>query len=790
MSFRLALRAGSALAVLCLPAAAQNQAEQVVVYGTLPSGAGLAPDKLSTSLQSLSASDITAAHGPTVLDSLGTQVAGISLNDSQGNAMFEDVRFHGFEASPLEGTAQGIAVYQNGIRLNEAFGDTVNWDAIPEAAIARMDNWSANPVYGLNALGGAINVVMKDGFSYQGGQGELQGGSYAHGMASVEYGGNDGDFVYYGTAEGITDAGWRLHSGSNVGRLYGDLGWRFGSSEIHVVASGAQSGLGVVGPTPIQLAAQDSAAVYTWPQTTQNRIGSLAVNGATRFSDDWQLSGNAYVRVLRQRHIDGNDADVESCSTKGSYGGDLCLQDDGFPAPAGGKTVAWRNQFTIANPAGQVFPFNKSVVYGTDDRTFTDTVTQGAALQLTGSAPLLGLANYFTAGGSVDHSSIGYRSNSTLGQILPNLDVAVLPGLAGAGSIVHTLGDLGYAPADLAGTTDYYGLYAVDAIDLLSSLTLTAGARLNVADSATRDRSSLFPELTGSHGYTHLNPLAGLSYKIGGSISLFGGYSQNNRAPTPLELDCANASLPCLLADSLVSDPPLKQVVAESFEAGFRGAEVLWDGALSWSASVYRTDTHNDIVALGSVIQGRGYYANVPDTRRQGLDLSARFKTEGWSAYASYSWLDATYQFTGALSSPNNPMADDNGNVTVTPGDRIPMNPANTFKAGGDVEILPGFSLGGDIGVTGSQYYEGDYANQNQQLSAYWLLNLRASYALSEHWSLFGLVNNVFDRHAASYGTYFDPSNTVPLFVSPLTDVRSVTLIQPISFRLGLTLRL
>ena len=330
----------------------------------------------------------------------------------------------------------------------------------------------------------------------------------------------------------------------------------------------------------------------------------------------------------------------------------------------------------------------------------------------------------------------------------------------------------------------------MDVIDLLSSLTLTAGARLNVADSATRDRSSLFPELTGSHGYTHLNPLAGLSYKIGDSISLFGGYSQANRAPTPLELDCANASLPCLLADSLVSDPPLKQVVAESFEAGLRGAEALWDGAFTWSANVYRTDSHNDIVALGSVIQGRGYYANVPDTRRQGLDLSARFKTEGWSAYASYSWLDATYQFTGALSSPNNPMADDNGNVTVTPGDRIPTNPANIFKAGGDVEILPGFSLGGDIGVTGSQYYEGDYANQNQRLSAYWLLNLRASYALSERWSLFGLVNNVFDRHAASYGTYFDPSNTAPLFVSRPTDVRSVTLIQPISLQLGLTLRL
>ena len=184
-------------------------------------------------------------------------------------------------------------------------------------------------------------------------------------MASAEYGHDDGDFAWYGAAEGITDSGWRLHSASDVGRLYGDAGWRLGNSEIHLTATGAQSGLGAVGTTPIQLAQQDSAAVYTWPQTTQNRVGALSASDATRFGDHWQLSANAYLRAFRQRHLDGNDADVESCSTKGNYGGDLCLQDDGFPAPAGGKTAAWRNQFTIANAGGQVFPFNSSVVYGT-----------------------------------------------------------------------------------------------------------------------------------------------------------------------------------------------------------------------------------------------------------------------------------------------------------------------------------------------------------------------------------------------------------------------------------------
>src|SRR6202008_1690009 len=121
-----------------------------------------------------------------------------SLSDAQGNSMFQDLRLHGFEASPLQGVAQGVAVYQNGIRLNEAFGDTVNWNAIPQAAIARMDVWSSNPVFGLNALGGAVNLVMKNGFAWQGTEASLQGGSYGHGVAGAQWGMEDGAFSFYG----------------------------------------------------------------------------------------------------------------------------------------------------------------------------------------------------------------------------------------------------------------------------------------------------------------------------------------------------------------------------------------------------------------------------------------------------------------------------------------------------------------------------------------------------------------------------------------------------------------
>ena len=781
---RSVLLATVAASALALPAMAQNvPVEQVVVFGTLSSSnMGLGADKVPGTLQSLSADTVTAGHGATVLDSLGSRAAGVSLSDTQGNDMFQDLRFHGFEASPLQGTPQGVAVYQNGVRLNEAFGDTVNWDAIPQTAIARMDIWSNNPVFGLNALGGAVNMVMKNGFTFQGNDVSLQGGSYAHGQGAAEYGVQDGNFAFYGAVEGTTDGGWRLHSASNLGRVYADAGWRFGDSEIHVVASGAQSSLGVVGPTPIQLAQRNSASIYTWPQTTQNRVGSLAINGTTMLAGHWQLAATAYVRALRQRHVDGNDGNFESCSTRSSYGGDICLEDDAFGTPAGGKTTAFRDQFVIMNTAGQVFPYTASAVYGTVDRTFTDTVSKGTTLQLTSNGKLGGVNNYFTIGGSIDQSNIGFHSTSTLGREYPNFQIAVDPTLPGSGNIIHTKGSLGYAPVTLGATTTYLGAYAVDAVDLTEALTVTGGFRLNSAMVNTRDRSGLAAELDGKHGYSRFNPLGGLTYKIIDGLSAFVGYSEANRVPTPLELDCASPTQPCLLEGSLVADPALKQVVSATSEAGFRGKLQ----GLSWSASVFRTNSSNDIVSLASTIQGRGYFANVPNTRRQGVDISGQYDGDGWSSHIAYSYLDATYQFTGTIASANNPSADANGNVTVTPGRHIPLNPANQLRTGGDATVLPGFTVGGDLVFNGSQYYDGDNANQNVKLPGYVTLNLRAAYNFMPNWQVFGVVNNVLNRHDALYGTYFSADDTAGLISPALTDNRSITLEQPISFQIGL----
>jgi iron complex outermembrane receptor protein len=170
------------------------------------------------------------------------------------------------------------------------------------------------------------------------------------------------------------------------------------------------------------------------------------------------------------------------------------------------------------------------------------------------------------------------------------------------------------------------------------------------------------------------------------------------------------------------------------------------------------------------------------------VDLTAQYAAPGWSAHASYSYLDATYQFTGALASPNNPGANAAGNVTVTPGRRMPLNPANTIKTGVDMDVLEGLSVGGELAFTGSQYFDGDPSNLNAKLPSTVVVNLRAAYQIDERWQLFGLVNNLFDNRDATYGAYFEPSSSTGLVTPALTDPRTLTLRQPVSFQLGIKL--
>jgi iron complex outermembrane receptor protein len=478
------------------------------------------------------------------------------------------------------------------------------------------------------------------------------------------------------------------------------------------------------------------------------------------------------------------------CGIATSYRGQLCLDREGFPVPDAGTSLDFRNSFAILDSSGNPIPFASSTTpYGTLDRTQTDALTYGGSLQATSDAKVFGHGNHFTIGGSIDQGQIKFSGSSTLGYIYPDLSVANNTSISGTGQVLSTVGNIGYGPAELNAQNTYYGLYAIDTFDILPQLAATAGLRYNVAKIDMADQLGTSPDLNGNYTFERLNPVLGVAYTVLPGFTVYGGYSESNRAPTPLELGCANPSKPCLLEGFLVSDPPLDQVVSKTYEAGLRGNAAVLGGRFNWKAGLFRVDSSNDIIQVASVIQGRGVFQNVDATRRQGLEAGLEFRSAQWLLYANYSYIDATYEFTGLLASPNNPAADEDGNIQVTPGKRIPGIPQHNFKAGVDVLVTPQWKIGADVIAVGSQYFVGDDANQNDKLPAYWFVNLHSSYQISKNVQVFALVNNVFNKTFATYGTYFDPQSVVNAIPVVLTDHRTITPAQPLAVYGGIRIK-
>jgi outer membrane receptor protein involved in Fe transport len=738
----------------------------LVVYPTTPiSGSGIDPEKVPASVNIVDANQIRQTGSLNISDALQKYVPGIVVNEVAGNPFQPNVQFRGFVASPVSGTPQGLAVYQNGVRINEAFGDTVNWDLIPTAAIKSVTVVTNNPAFGLNALGGAVNVQMKDGFNYHGAEIDTMGGSFGRVQSSAQWGKQIDNFAVYGALEGLHDDGFRNFSSSNVRRFYGDVGYKNDTSEFHLNMGAADNDFGATATVPIELLQQYWGTTYTTPQTSENRVGYVNLTGKVEATPAWTIEGSAHVRVFDQKVVDGNPTGTQPCAANPTL---LCFGDGSTPANG-------LNGAQLANP------FDPNAVLGEIDRTTTHSTTTGASLQATNTDQLFGHNNHFVVGASLDSSVTRFSAIPELGTIGSNFVVS------GSGIFLGQSGNpVSIGPVSLRTTNQYSGLYALDTFDVTNAFSITGGGRFNIANIRLEDQ--IGTSLNGSDTYTRFNPIIGGTYKITSELTAYAGYSEANRAPTPLELGCADPAHPCIVAAFLVSDPPLKQVVSRTVEAGLRGTKELNIGTLGWKLGVFRADNSDDILAIPSpVLQGFGYFQNVGSTRRQGIETEVDLKSTTLQLYASYALVDA--RFLDALQvGSNSPFADANGNVQIVPGNRIPAIPRNRIKAGIDYSVTDAFRVGGDALFVSSQYFVGDESNQAQRLPSYAVFNLHASYQINKTFQIYARADNVFDNRYATYGTFFN-TGALPNFANggaPFTDPRSLSPARPRALYAGM----
>jgi iron complex outermembrane receptor protein len=725
------------------PADSSAPLETVTVIGTTPlPGSGIDIDKVPGNVQTLSARDLNRDGSPSVISALNNQLGSVSINDDLDDPFQPDILYRGFEASPVLGTPEGLAVYQNGVRINEAFGDTLNWDLFPDAAIDRLDIVGSNPVYGLNALGGAVVVNMKNGFTYQGGELELSGGSWGQRQGTIQYGWNDGTWGAYAALRGLEEDGWRQYSPDSLKQLYTDLSYRGGPLKLDLSFTGANNRLSGESPTPVQELALDRSSIFTSPQDNINELEFVTLGGSYQVNDTLSVQANTYYREFRQTVVNGNTTDYTAC-TIAQYTGFLCQSDGATP---------------ITNAAGKLLPDisqGGNVPIGENDFEGIRSVSVGGSLQATESGALFGFENQLSAGLSIDSDSTDFQSSAELGIITPNLAVGY------SGLLVYTPENTPWSatPVSLGATNRYYGAFATDTFNATPEIAITASGRYNVAQVDLVDR--LGSALSGQNRYSRLNPALGATDKLTPGITAYAGYSEGSRAPTPGEIECANPAAPCLLPSSLSSDPPtLHQVVSRTWEAGLRGnfsSEGFAAGRFTWNAGLFRTDVDDDIYGVATSLS-TGYFQNIGGTRRQGAELGLHYKTDRLSAFASYTYVDATFQSSLLLNSEQNSAADANGNIQVRPGDQLPGIPPHRIKAGADYRMTADWLIGGSVAYESSQYFRGDESNQMKPLPGYAVVNLHSSYEVTERFEVFVNLVNALNAQYETFGVLGDPT--------------------------------
>jgi outer membrane receptor protein involved in Fe transport len=667
-------------------------------------------------------------------DALDRRVPGVTLNDAQGSPLQLDLSYRGFTVSPLLGLPQGLAVYQNGIRVNEPFGDTLKWDLVPQFAIEdAVLVTGLNPVYGLNALGGALALRMKDGFSMEGARANGLAGAFGRVSSGVEAGVNDGQWAAYAAGDVFRESGWRDHSPSDVRRLYFDVRERSARHEIALNASLGSSDLTGNGPVPLDLMRERRASVFTYPDQSVNALALLGAQGQLALGRRAALNATAYFRTSIGRTLNGDEAELAACDVAPEL---LCEEDSNEPV------TDERGGFIPSSAGGQA-AVNTSRTHSTSG---------GGVVQLVSEGPWLARANRFSVGLAADFDLTRFSQRSEVGELTGDRTVSPSG---------FFLGDEGRTQLRVYSTR--LGIYASDTFSIAPRLHLTLGGRFNWIRVRLRDQ--LGGELTGDHTYARLNAGAGLAFVPRAGVVVYVHYAESSRAPTAAELGCADPDEPCRLPNAMLSDPPLQQVVTRSAEIGLRVRRGLSDGRhVAGSLAVFAARNSDDILFVAGSRIGTGYFRNAGTTQRAGVEAALSIGLGAFEPYASYQLLRASFESELVLPGANHPDAIDTpegGVIQVEPGDHLPGLPMHSARVGSTVTPVTELSFDVWAEINSSQYYRGDEANLLAPIPGYAALSARAAYQIVPEVSLFVRADNLLNAEFETFGLLGDAEEVI-----------------------------
>lgn len=696
-------------------------------------GTAVDRDALPYAVQIRNAESIREAQAGNLIQFLSRSLTGVNVNEVQGSPFQADLTYHGYRASPTLGAAQGISVYLDGVRVNEPFGDIISWDMLPEAAIRTLALIpGSDALYGLNTLGGALAFTTQSGLTAPGIGLDLSYGSDQRKRVDATWGGSNADGWHgFVAATAFDEGGWRDQSEGDLQNVFAKVGHDGERTDWDLTVLAGRSDLIGNGLLPSYrfedgereggLYQDDRRAIYTAPDQTSNRQEQITAHFSHAFRDDLLLSALAYARDGRRDTVNGDingeyEEYVEEC-------------EDGFNAD--GSAVDDDCEYTRDEGA--------DLHNGVFNGTLTSQRAHGAAINLDQTMG----RHQLVYGLTWDTNSVRYTQSEQLGWLDEQTRVISA--------------DPGEQPeffSGVRGSADTVSVFIGDLIALSEATHVSAGLRWNrarVANTLTTADDGERPR--EAFTYTKVNPSLGITHTFADSWNVFSRVSQSNRAPTVMELGCADPEEPCRLPTGLQGDPFLEQVVARTAEAGLRFTPQTGTRV---SASLYRTDNRDDILFLRAPNTQQGYFSNFEKTRHQGLDLSAAHAIGTLDLHLGYSYLEATYEARAEILAGERALA-------IEPGMRLAGLPKHTLKLGFEWQCTPRFSVGADTLTTSNlvvagnedggmvELEEGSTA-RDWRIPGRSVVNLHATFKPSKELELYGGIDNLFDRHYETFG--------------------------------------
>ena len=732
-----------------------------VVAATPLAGIDLERNEIAAPVQTAGAVDIENSGALDLSDFLNRRLNGVHVNEVQSNPFQPDVNYRGYTASPLLGTPQGLSVYLDGVRLNQPFGDVVSWDLIARSAISEVTLMpGSNPLFGLNTLGGALSIATKDGLRNGGTSVQVIGGQYGRRAVEFEHGGANTarGLNWFLTGNLFHEDGWRVASPSDVRQMFSKAGWQRSKTMVSLSFAYAGNFLTGNGLQEKRFLDRNYSGIYTKPDETNNRSPFLNLTVRHALNSQWTLAGNGYWRGVR---ADTYNADLNTDSL-----------DQSVYQPSAADISALRaagyTGFPLsgANSSNTPFPYWRCIAQalqladpsercnGRLTHTFARQQNYGFGMQATRFTALNGHKNQLTIGVAYDGRRTGFQQAQQFAYMNPDLGFTGVNAYANGSTLQN--GEPYDTRVDLNGRMNTGSVFVTDTLTL-GHWNFTASGRANLSAAANDDQLHLYAtpdSLTSRNNYQRFNPAAGVTYTARGGTNFYVSYSEGSRAPTSIELGCADPNQPCKLPNSMAADPPLKQVVTRTLEAGVRGKT---ESGIDWSAGWFRARNSDDILFVSSTQTGYGYFKNFGETQRQGVQVDGDWKYRRMTAGLGYTLLDATFQSGEVLSGGSNSAGNDNGNISIRPGNRIPLVPRHSGKAyldflatkrltldAGAVAISTVLARGNDNGL---HQQDGKYFLGPGTTPGYLVMHAGARYRVSRHVLLLAELGNLADRH-------------------------------------------